>query len=164
MPLTERPVAPSHGGSEGLRLTEAELAAWGEHFGRTCRAPLVVALEGELGAGKTTLARAIGRGFGVTEDVTSPTFALVHQYEAPDAPVYHLDLYRLAGPRDLTNLGWDDILSDRALVLVEWPDRAADRLPAAAVRLALSHEEGAPDVRVLHVDPAAARAGAGAGA
>ncbi len=158
MPLAERRVPSSRSGAEELRLTEAELAAWGEQFGRTCRAPLVVALEGELGAGKTTLARAICRGFGVTEDVTSPTFALVHQYEAPDAPVYHLDLYRLSGPRDLTNLGWDDILSDRALVLVEWPDRAGERLPASAVRLALAHQQGSPAVRVLHVG------GAGAGA
>jgi tRNA threonylcarbamoyladenosine biosynthesis protein TsaE len=144
-------MAPRRRGSERLRLTEAELAAWGEDFGRACRAPLLVALEGELGAGKTTLARAICRGFGVTEDVTSPTFALVHQYEAPGAPVYHLDLYRLSGPRDLTNLGWDDINTERALVLVEWPDRAGDQLPPSAVRLALSHEEGAPDVRVLRV-------------
>ncbi len=145
-------MAPTHGVSEGLRLTEAELTAWGERFGRTCRAPLVVALDGELGAGKTTLARAVCRGFGVTEQVTSPTFALVHQYEAPDAPVYHLDLYRLSGPRDLSNLGWDDIMTDRALVLVEWPDRAAGRLPASVVRLSLSHDAGAPDVRVLHVE------------
>ena len=152
-------MAPTHGVSEGLRLTEAELAAWGERFGRTCRAPLVVALDGELGAGKTTLARAICRGFGVTEEVTSPTFALVHQYEAPDAPVYHVDLYRLSGPRDLTNLGWDDIMTDRALVLVEWPDRAADRLPAAVARLSLSHDAGAPDVRVLHVAGTATGAG-----
>ena len=147
-------MALRRGISQELRLTEAELTAWGERFGRMARAPLVVALDGELGAGKTTLARAICRGFGVTEDVTSPTFALVHQYEASDAPVYHLDLYRLSGARDLTNLGWDDIMSDRALILVEWPDRAADRLPASAVRLFLSHAAGAPDVRVLRIEEA----------
>lgn len=140
--------------AEDLRLTEAELVAWGERFGRDARAPLLVALEGELGAGKTTLARAICRGFGVADEVTSPTFALVHQYDAATAPVYHLDLYRLSGPRELTNLGWDDIMSDRALILVEWPERAAGRLPGSAVHLTLSHVAGSPSVRRLRVvDP-----------
>jgi tRNA threonylcarbamoyladenosine biosynthesis protein TsaE len=135
-----------------LRLTETELVAWGERFGREHAAPLVVALEGELGAGKTTLARAICRGFGVVEDVTSPTFALVHEYAAGAARVYHLDLYRLEGPRDLTNLGWDEIVSADALVLVEWPERAGDRLPARAMRLHLSHVPGDPGVRALRVE------------
>ena len=144
--------------AESLRLTEADLIAWGERFGREARPPVVVALEGELGAGKTTLARAICRGFGAIDEVTSPTFALVHQYDAATAPVYHLDLYRISGPEELTNLGWDDIMSDRALILVEWPERAAGRLPASAVHLALSHVAGSPDVRLLRV------VGAGGGA
>ena len=113
-----------------LALTREELAAWGERFGRAARPPLLVALAGELGAGKTTLAQSICRGFGVTEEVTSPTYALVHQYDAPRGRVFHLDLYRLKHEDELTNLGWDDILSARdALVLVEWPERAGSRLP-----------------------------------
>jgi tRNA threonylcarbamoyladenosine biosynthesis protein TsaE len=112
------------------------------------RGPLVVAVEGDLGAGKTTLVQAICRGFGVTEHVTSPTFALVHRYDSGRAHVYHLDLYRLAGPADLTNLGWDDIMVEPALVLIEWPERAGDRLPEA-VHLRLSHVADAPDVRRL---------------
>lgn len=145
-------MAPTASASHDLRLREPELAAWGERFGRTAAVPLVVALQGDLGAGKTTLARAICRGFGVAGEVTSPTFALVHEYAAPRAPVYHLDLYRLDGPRDLTNLGWDDIMSDRALVLVEWPERAGDRLPASTVRLQLAHVDGQPELRALHVE------------
>lgn len=145
--------------SPDLRLREPDLGDWGERFGRDAAVPLVVALQGDLGAGKTTLARAICRGFGVADDVTSPTFALVHEYAAPRAPVYHLDLYRLDGPRDLTNLGWDDIMSDRALVLVEWPERAGDRLPPSTVRLHLAHVDGHPDLRALRVEH-----GAGAGA
>ncbi len=141
--------ASSAAATRDTRLTEPELSAWGERFGREAALPLVVALEGELGAGKTTLARAICRGFGVAAQVTSPTFALVHEYDAPRGPVYHLDLYRLHGPRDLTNLGWDEIVSDRALVLIEWPDRAGDRLPPGAVRLTLRHVPGEPAVRAL---------------
>src|SRR6185437_3191738 len=92
-----------------LACTEPALVAWGEQFGRAALPPLVVTITGDLGAGKTTLTRAICRGYGVTEDVTSPTFALVHQYAAGKSPVYHLDLYRLKSPAELTNLGWDEI-------------------------------------------------------
>ncbi len=134
-----------------LQLTEADLAAWGERFGREAILPRVVALEGDLGAGKTTLARAICRGFGVAGEVTSPTFALVHEYDAPRGPVYHLDLYRLEGPRDLTNIGWDEIMNERALVVVEWPERAGARLPPTAVRFQLAHIPGDPDRRSLRV-------------
>jgi tRNA threonylcarbamoyladenosine biosynthesis protein TsaE len=129
-------VGPEH---TPQRVTEAELDAWGEAFGRAAMPPLAVALEGELGAGKTTLARAIARGFGVIGDVTSPTFAIVHEYVAPKGRVYHLDLYRLNGPRDLTNIGWDDILAERALVLVEWPQRAEGQLPPNVRRIKLVH-------------------------
>ncbi len=152
--------SPALRGTE-LRLTEPELVDWGERFGASCelpgvvsgagtddRRPLVVAIEGELGAGKTTLAKAICRGFGVVEDVTSPTFALVHRYDSPRGPVYHLDLYRLDGPVDLTNLGWDDVMAESALVLVEWPERAGARLPPA-VHLRLSHVPGADELRSL---------------
>ena len=130
-------------------LSLAELAAWGERFGREANAPLVVAISGELGAGKTTLAKAICRGAGVTQEVTSPTFALVHEYEAPRFPVYHLDLYRLERPQELTNLAWEEIVNARALVLVEWPERAGTRLPREAVRLLLEHDPAHPDRRTL---------------
>jgi tRNA threonylcarbamoyladenosine biosynthesis protein TsaE len=130
-------------------LTPEALAEWGETFGASLQAPAVVTLAGELGAGKTTLVQAICRGCGVHEPVTSPTFALVHQYAAPQWPVYHLDLYRLEGPRDLANLGWDDLLGDRAVVCIEWPDRAAGALPANVRALTLSHIPDDPDRRRL---------------
>src|SRR5688500_19415751 len=107
-------------------MTRVELEAWGESFGRAASPPLVIALAGDLGAGKPTLVQAICRGYGVTEPVTSPTFALVHEYAAPRSPVYHLDLYRLKGPQDLEELGWFDIVGAHALVLIEWPERAGD--------------------------------------
>ncbi len=144
-------MTPSAAVSRELRLTEPELAAWGEQFGRRAAPPLLIAIRGDLGAGKTTLARAICRGYGVNEPVTSPTFSLVHEYSAPRSPVYHLDLYRLNGPGDLTNLAWDDIVSDRALVIVEWPERAGERLPPSAVRVRLSHLPGDSGIRALQV-------------
>ena len=142
-------VVPSLAQRGKLALTRAELVEWGERFGRAARAPLVVAISGELGAGKTTLVQAIGEGFGVTDDVTSPTFALVHEYRGALTPVYHIDLYRLAGPDDLTNLGWDDILAAHALVLVEWPERAGSRMPEDAVPIELEHIPGDPTRRLL---------------
>ncbi len=131
-----------------LAVTLDELTAWGERFGRTARAPLVVTLAGDLGAGKTTLAQAICRGYGVAEAVTSPTFALVHRYAAARSPVYHLDLYRLNGPADLTNIGWDEIVFGQALVLVEWPERADGALPPH-VAIDLEHVAGDDSRRVL---------------
>lgn len=141
------PLPPLAAGGH-LALTRDELIAWGERFGRTARAPLVVTLAGDLGAGKTTLAQAICRGYGVTEPVTSPTFALVHRYDAPRSPVYHLDLYRLRGPDDLTNIGWDEIVYSQALVLIEWPERAVGALPPH-VAIDLEHAAGDDTRRVL---------------
>lgn len=128
-------------------LTLAELTRWGEALGTGLAAPSVVTLEGDLGAGKTTLAQAIARGYGVRESVTSPTFAIVHEYHAPRSPVFHLDLYRLAGPHQLANIGWDDAVSSRAILLVEWPDRAAGQLPPATHAITLAHVPERPDIR-----------------
>jgi tRNA threonylcarbamoyladenosine biosynthesis protein TsaE len=132
-----------------VTMTRAELVAWGESFGRAATAPLVVALAGDLGAGKTTLAQAICAGYGVTEPVTSPTFALVHRYDAPRSPVYHLDLYRLDRPSDLINIGWDEIAASHALVIVEWPERAGDLIPPQHVPIDLEHVPSDPERRVL---------------
>jgi tRNA threonylcarbamoyladenosine biosynthesis protein TsaE len=133
-----------------LALTEPELVAWGESLGRAAWPPLVLAIGGDLGAGKTTLARAVCRGYGVGEPVTSPTFALVHEYLAQRSRVYHIDLYRIAGEHELTNLGWDDIVSDHALIIVEWPERAGTRLPADHVPITLQHLPGDPSRRLLY--------------
>ena len=111
--------------------------------------PLVISLSGDLGAGKTTLAQAICAGFGVEEPVTSPTYALVHRYDAPKSPVYHVDLYRLDNEAQLTNIGWDDLLTERAVVIVEWPERAGNRMPANHLHIDLEYFEGDESRRVL---------------
>jgi tRNA threonylcarbamoyladenosine biosynthesis protein TsaE len=112
-----------------LKLTESELREWGENLGRSIKPPLLITLTGELGAGKTTLAQAICLGYGVADGITSPTYALVQEYSAPRSAVFHIDLYRLESPDQLTNLGWDEIMVSRSLILVEWPERAGPRLP-----------------------------------
>ena len=148
--MTHAPIIPPLAAHGHLALTEQELIDWGEGFGRMAKAPLVVTIAGELGAGKTTLVQAICRGYGVRDEVTSPTFALVHRYDAPASPVYHLDLYRLDSPTELTNIAWDEIVSDEAIVLIEWPERAGERIPRVHVPIALQHLPTDPTRRLLY--------------
>jgi tRNA threonylcarbamoyl adenosine modification protein YjeE len=85
----------------------------------------------------------------VTAEVTSPTYALVHEYKGDRFPIYHLDLYRLEKPEDLTNLGWDDMLRANALILVEWPERGGERIPADAVPIDLELDPADEGRRLL---------------
>jgi tRNA threonylcarbamoyladenosine biosynthesis protein TsaE len=147
---THPPLVPPLAEQGALAMSEAELRDWGRRFGRAAHPPLVITITGELGAGKTTHAQAICAGYGVTEEVTSPTFALVHEYGAPRSQVHHLDLYRLDRPDQLDDIGWDELLSAHALVLVEWPERAGNRLPRRYVTLSLQHLPDDPDRRLLY--------------
>ena len=149
LPFNAHPHAPPGAADGGLLLNGPGLRNWGTRFGRAARPPLVVTIAGELGAGKTTLVQAICEGYGVGEPVTSPTFALVHEYAADRSPVLHLDLYRLDRPDDLDSIGWDELVASHALILIEWPERAADRLPADHVSIALEHVPGDAKHRVL---------------
>jgi tRNA threonylcarbamoyladenosine biosynthesis protein TsaE len=144
------PLVPPLAEHGALAMDEGELREWGRRFGRAAHAPLLVAITGELGAGKTTLVQAICAGYGVTDEVTSPTFALVHEYQAPRSPVHHLDLYRLERPDQLDEIGWDELVTARAIVLVEWPERAGDRMPAGHVTLSLQHLPDDPGRRLLY--------------
>ena len=105
-----------------------------------------VALWGDLGAGKTTLARAILQALGVKEDVPSPTFTLVQSYDTTP-PVAHYDLYRLKSAREMAELGFEDAL-DQGAVLVEWPERAPEVLPPDALHVRLNQENGARTARL----------------
>lgn len=123
-----------------MRLTADELSRFGEELGRSLRAPAVLGFSGELGAGKTTLVQAICRGLGATAAATSPTYALVHRYAAPGGPVYHVDGYRLKRPADARDLGFDEMERERAIVLIEWPERAGPFAPALDRHFQLAHD------------------------
>jgi tRNA threonylcarbamoyladenosine biosynthesis protein TsaE len=114
-----------------VRLDEIEVERWGERIGETVDPPVVIALEGPLGAGKSVLARAIGRGAGVTETMPSPSYNLLLRYSTPSGrEVVHLDLYRIAAADELWELGWSQLGAATEIVLIEWPERATDLMPS----------------------------------
>jgi tRNA threonylcarbamoyladenosine biosynthesis protein TsaE len=102
-----------------------ETIAFGRSLAAELSPPLIVLLRGDLGAGKTTLVKGIAEGFGAAraEDVTSPTFTLVHEYHGPDIILYHIDLYRIDTQRDLETLGLDDLLGPNSILLIEWGEK-----------------------------------------
>lgn len=113
----------------------------GARIARVLAAGDAVLLFGDLGAGKTALARAILRARGVTGAIPSPTFTLVQSYDTEGLTVHHFDLYRIKDPRELDEIGLDDALNGGA-ALIEWPERAEGRLPGNALSISLVHAGG----------------------
>ena len=118
----------------GLRMTRGflthsaeETIALGRSLAEMLKPPKIVLLRGELGAGKTTLVKGIAEGFhaALEEDVTSPTFTLIHEYRGPQAILYHIDLYRVDTPRQLETLGIDDLIAEDSVLLIEWGEKFA---------------------------------------
>lgn len=106
---------------------------------------LCVALDGDLGAGKTTLVGGLLAAAGIAGPVRSPTYTLIEPYEVGARPLYHMDLYRLADPGELEPLGVRDMLSDGAILLIEWPSKAGARLPPLDLTVAISYGDGPED-------------------
>lgn len=102
-----------------------ETIAFGRTLADLLTPPKLVLLRGDLGAGKTTLVKGIAAAFeaAAEEDVTSPTFTLVHEYRGPRATLYHIDLYRVDTPRELETLALDDLRSENSLLLIEWGEK-----------------------------------------
>ena len=105
----------------------------GTALAQTIVAPSVLTLTGDIGAGKTTLIRAMLRGLGVKGPIKSPTFALVEPYHLKDRSIIHFDLYRLVDPEELMYLGMRDYLEDEAIICIEWPERAGRYCPEADI-------------------------------
>ncbi len=108
-----------------------ETIAFGRTLAELLSPPKMVLLRGDLGAGKTTLVKGIAAAFeaAAEEDVTSPTFTLIHEYRGPRANLYHIDLYRIDTPRELDTLALDDLRAENSILLIEW----GEKFPAAAV-------------------------------
>jgi tRNA threonylcarbamoyladenosine biosynthesis protein TsaE len=124
-----------------LTKSEEETIALGERLAQRLPSRAVVLLIGNLGAGKTTLAKGIVKGLGAAapEDVSSPTFTLIHEY-GPN--VYHVDLYRLDEEREVETLGLEDIFEKEAVVLIEWGERFPGLMPAMHMEIRLEQKSG----------------------
>ncbi len=113
--------------TEYVTQSAEETVALGRSLSQLLAPPKLVVLRGDLGAGKTTLVKGIAEGFRAAQedDVTSPTFTLIHEYRGPEVNVYHIDLYRVDTPRQLETLGLDDLISDNSILLIEWGEKFA---------------------------------------
>ena len=131
-----------------MRLSADALSRFGEALGRELAAPAAIGLSGELGTGKTTFVQAICRGLGARALATSPTYALVHHYRAGPTAVYHVDCYRLKHPDEARDLGFDDMIREPAVVLIEWPERAGPWAPPLDRHFRLAHDPD-PALRVV---------------
>ena len=122
--------------------TEATLQKLAVDFGRCLRAPLVIYLQGELGTGKTTFARALIQGLGYSGRVKSPTYGLLESYQAGGFDFLHLDLYRIENPAELEYLAIADQFSSKGILLIEWPEKALPALPPADICLNFNENSG----------------------
>ncbi len=134
--------------------SEAETRAYARRFARTLRPGTVLALHGELGAGKTCFVQGLAEGLEVKGIVTSPTYILIHEHEGR-MPLYHVDFYRLGSVGEVQDLGFEELLECGGVVAVEWPECAASLLPAHTLHLYFESGED-PDSRRIRVERAGA--------
>ena len=130
-------------------LDEPALVALAQRLAPAASEGLVVHLHGDLGAGKTTFARALLQALGVGERVKSPTYSLVESYPLANNAAHHLDLYRLADPEEVEWLGLPDLADRNALILIEWPERGGLRIPPADLHIQLSHAAARRNLRAV---------------
>jgi tRNA threonylcarbamoyladenosine biosynthesis protein TsaE len=140
--------APSGGGSAWRLIVSDEVAVvrLAAQFAEAARPPLVVYLRGDLGAGKTTFARAYIQALGYDGYVKSPSYGLLETYEAGGFNILHLDLYRIEDPEELEYLALRDLFDNRTVLLIEWPERGAGHLPGADLVLNFGETGGTRDI------------------
>ena len=129
--------------------TEQETIALGEKIGRLLKKGDIIAMQGTLAAGKTTITKGIARALEITDTITSPTFCLISEYYGR-MPLYHFDVYRLEGTEDFINLGADDMLYGDGVSIIEWSEKIMDELPSRTIILSLTpHEDGS---RIIEIE------------
>ena len=136
---------------EYLTKSEAETEALGARLAEQLEPGGVVAFTGDLGAGKTAFTRGLARGLGIPDRVTSPTFAIVNEYEGGRLPLFHFDMYRLGSSEELFGIGWEDYLARGGVCAVEWSENVEDALEEDAVRVDIRRGDG-EDWRVIAIE------------
>ena len=133
---------------EYITNSEQETERLGEMLAAGLEPGAVVAFTGDLGAGKTAFTRGLARGLGITQRVTSPTFAIVNEYTGGRLPLFHFDLYRLDSAEELFDIGWDEYLDRGGVCAVEWSERAREALEGSCIRVDIRRGEGDGQRRV----------------
>lgn len=133
--------------------SEVAMEALGSHLAQLCHSRLVIYLHGDLGSGKTTLARGLLRGLGHGDKVKSPTYTLVESYHLARYTVYHFDLYRLSDPEELDYLGVRDYLEDNVICLIEWAERGRGYIPPPDLECQLQYHATGRTVKVIAATP-----------
>ena len=136
---------------EFVTHSEYETEALGQRIGKALQPGSVVLYHGDLGMGKTVLTRGIARALGYTGRVTSPTFTVVNEYDG-DIPLFHFDLYRIASPDELYDLGWDDYLERSGICCIEWSERAESIFEDDAVHIWLRRDPAHESNRYITVE------------
>ncbi|MBQ9330100.1 MAG: tRNA (adenosine(37)-N6)-threonylcarbamoyltransferase complex ATPase subunit type 1 TsaE [Oscillibacter sp.] len=139
---------------EYLSRSEAETEALGARLAAVLSPGTVVAYRGGLGMGKTAFTRGLARGLGFSGRVTSPTFTIVNEYEGGRLPLFHFDMYRLAGADDLFDIGWEEYLDRGGVCAVEWSEQAEEALPPGSVLVSIARAEGAENGRIITIEGA----------
>jgi len=132
-----------------LTHNEAETIHEGAKLGRSLLPGTVIALFGELGAGKTAFTRGLAAGLGITMNVSSPTFTIVNEYPG-DIPLFHFDMYRLNDEHELFDIGWDDYLERGGICAVEWSEKVEAAFPPGTVTVRIDNLGG--DTRSLEIE------------
>ena len=120
--------------------SEQETIQLGERIGSLLKKGDIIAMQGTLAAGKTTITKGIARALGITDTITSPTFCLISEYYGR-MPLYHMDVYRLDGREDFINLGTDDMLYGDGVCIIEWSEKIMEELPSTTIVLRLTPQE-----------------------
>lgn len=125
-----------------MRLgSEQAVIEYGMRLGQRAAAGDIIALTGDLGAGKTTLTRAIARGLGIAEPITSPTFTIVKEYRSGRLPLFHFDVYRIGDVEEMYELGYEEYFFGEGLCVIEWADLIEDLIPPEALRIHIAYGE-----------------------
>lgn len=125
-----------------------ETVELGKKIGSFLKKGDIIAMQGTLGAGKTTITKGIAQALGINETITSPTFCLISEYEGK-MPLYHMDVYRLDGAEDFANLGTEDMLYGEGVSIIEWSEKIMEELPHKTIILKLEpHDDGARNITI----------------
>ena len=132
-------------------LNEEDTEKAGERFAEGIKRGDVVALYGEIGAGKTAFVRGMAKGLGIKDRVTSPTYAIVNEYIG-DTPFYHFDMYRILSEDELFDIGWDDYISGSGIIAAEWAENVDKALPEETIKVFISKSSEAESERVIRIE------------